>query len=73
VITITLFSSLSDDGRIEMPIPAGHTVESLFDFLYAASDLDSFLVKVNGEAAAPDAVISNGDKVTITPRKNEGA
>ncbi len=55
-------------------LPHGTTIEELFRRqvgLHAKAD--SYLIRVNRQAAARDQVLVEGDRLSITPTKIEGA
>ncbi len=55
-----------------LEIDAGTTVTQLFQQKIQGRPQD-YLIRVNRQPAAADAVLQDGDRVTITPVKIEGA
>ena len=55
-----------------LEIDAGTTVMQLFQQKIKGRPQD-YLIRVNRQPAAADAVLQDGDRVTITPVKIEGA
>lgn len=49
----------------------GITVGELFD-LKENGEFDNHLVRVNGETADDDQVLSDGDRVTVSPKNVKG-
>lgn len=68
---------INNDGagfadRIELP--HGTTVEELFRRQVGLqAKPDSYLIRVNRQAAPSDQVLVDGDRMSITPTKIEGA
>jgi hypothetical protein len=56
--------------RIE--IAEGTTIRALFDEKISGKPAD-YLIRVNRQPAAADQVLQEGDRVSITPTKIEGA
>lgn len=66
---------INNDGggfadRVE--VEPGTTVSDLFDG-HIGGDADNYFIRVNREIASPDQVLAEGDKVTFTPKKIDGA
>ena len=53
-------------------VDEGTTVNKLFDERIEGKP-SSYLIRVNRQPCAPDQVLQNGDRVSITPVKIEGA
>ena len=53
-------------------VPDGTTVRALFDEKIGGKPAD-YLIRVNRQPAAADQVLVEGDRVSITPTKIEGA
>ena len=53
-------------------VPEGITVLALFDEKIGGKPAD-YLIRVNRQPAAADQVLAEGDRVSITPTKIEGA
>ena len=56
-----------------LQVADGTTVAELFAQEVANPRPDSYLIRVNRLPAARDQVLAEGDRVSITPRKIEGA
>ena len=54
-------------------IPHGTTVQELFDRQMRQSKPENSLIRVNRQSASRDQVLVEGDRVTFTPTKIEGA
>lgn len=54
-------------------IPAGMTVKEFFVSRMAGADPANYLIRVNRNECEADQVIANGDRVSLTPTKVEGA
>ena len=51
----------------------GLTVDKLFEQQMANRKAEDFLIRVNRQPVAQDSVLQEGDRVSITPVKIEGA
>jgi sulfur carrier protein ThiS len=51
----------------------GITVETFFDEKMPGQGSEDFLIRVNRQPVARDYVLQEGDRVTVTPTKIEGA
>jgi len=51
----------------------GITVAALFEQRVPGRKADDFLIRVNRQPASADQVLSEGDRVSFTPTKIEGA
>ncbi len=49
------------------------TVEQFFMIKMSGSDANDYLIRVNRQPVAKDYVLQDGDRITITPVKIEGA
>lgn len=49
------------------------TIEQFFAIKMQGRNEEDFLIRVNRQPVAKDYVLQEGDRVTITPRKIEGA
>lgn len=58
-------------GHIE--IPAGTKIASLFEQQIAGGKSSDYLIRVNRQLVAEDYVLQEGDRVSFTPVKIEGA
>ena len=54
-------------------IPQGTTVQELFERQMRQSKPENYLIRVNRQSASRDQVLVEGDRVTFTPTKIEGA
>ena len=54
-------------------IPAGTTVQQFFDQRVPHGRPEDYLIRVNRQPAAADQVLQEGDRVSFTPTKIEGA
>jgi hypothetical protein len=54
-------------------IAAGTTVAALFDERLPHAKASDYLIRVNRQPTSRDAVLEEGDRVSITPLKIEGA
>ena len=67
---------INNDGggfadRIE--VPEGISVEELFSRRMGERSPADYLIRVNRQPVSPDQVLREGDRVSITPTKIEGA
>ena len=53
-------------------VPPGTSVHTLFEQRVSGKS-DNYLIRVNRQPAAADQVLQEGDRVTFTPVKIEGA
>jgi hypothetical protein len=51
----------------------GKTVDQFFKEKMPDSDAEDFLIRVNRQPVAKDYVLQDGDRITVTPVKIEGA
>ena len=54
-------------------VPENTTVEAFFADKLPDQDPADYLIRVNRQPAAKDQVLQEGDRVTVTPTKVEGA
>jgi sulfur carrier protein ThiS len=54
-------------------VAEGTTVRQLFQQQVRSGKPDSYLIRVNRQPVAPDQVLQEGDRVSFTPVKIEGA
>jgi hypothetical protein len=54
-------------------IPHGTTVRELFERQMRQAKPENYLIRVNRQSAFSDQVLVEGDRVTFTPTKIEGA
>jgi sulfur carrier protein ThiS len=67
---------LNNDGggfADHMEIPAGTTVAKLFAERVPQGRPEDYLIRVNRQPVAADYVLVEGDRVSLTPAKIEGA
>ena len=56
-----------------LEVDDGTTVKQLFEKQVPSAKPDSYLIRVNRQPVAQDQVLCEGDRVSITPTKIEGA
>jgi hypothetical protein len=54
-------------------VPHGTNVQELFERQMHGAKADNYLIRVNRQPAARDQVLVEGDRVSMTPTKIEGA
>lgn len=54
-------------------IPDGQTVQELFAARMPHGKPQNYLIRVNRQPVTPDQVLQEGDRVSFTPTKIEGA
>jgi hypothetical protein len=54
-------------------LPHGSTVQELFDCQMRAAKAENYLIRVNRQPVSRDQVLVEGDRVSMTPTKIEGA
>ncbi len=54
-------------------VAAGTTVEKFFAQHMSGSEASGYLIRVNRQPVPRDYVLQEGDRITITPTKIEGA
>jgi hypothetical protein len=54
-------------------VPEGQTVEQLFRKQLPDANPGDYLIRVNRQPSARDQVLKDGDRVSMTPTKVEGA
>ena len=54
-------------------VEEGTTVESFFEERLSGKDAEDYLIRVNRQPVTRDYCLQEGDRVTITPTKIEGA
>ena len=54
-------------------VPADTTVDKFFSQQIPGRDPGDYLIRVNRQPVAKDYVLQDGDRVTMTPTKVEGA
>jgi hypothetical protein len=55
-----------------MTIEEGTTVQAFFN-AHCEGNASAYMIRVNRQAAAHDQILRDGDRVSITPTKIEGA
>ena len=56
-----------------LDIAENTNVEQFFKIKMSGEDASNYLIRVNRQPVAKDYVLQDGDRVTITPTKIEGA
>ena len=56
-----------------LDVQGGMTVEGFFKEHFSGDRDEDFLIRVNRQPVAKDQVLQEGDRITITPTKIEGA
>jgi len=56
-----------------LEVEEGTTVQQLFEKQIPSARPQDYLIRVNRQPAAADQVLCEGDRVSFTPRKIEGA
>ena len=56
-----------------LEIPEGTTVKQLFEEQVNSPDPENYLIRVNRQPVPADQVLQEGDRVSFTPTKIEGA
>ncbi|MFH1265221.1 MAG: MoaD/ThiS family protein [Planctomycetota bacterium] len=56
-----------------LEIPEGTTVQGLFDEQIRSPHPENYLIRVNRQPVPADQVLQEGDRVSITPTKIQGA
>ena len=51
----------------------GTTVQQLFQQQISSGKPDNYLIRVNRQPCAPDQLLREGDRISFTPTKIEGA
>lgn len=54
-------------------IPEGTTIKTLFEQTVPHARPEDYLIRLNRGPVAADYILQDGDRVSITPRKIEGA
>lgn len=69
-----LFINNSGAGFADhLDIAEGTTVEQFFKIKMSGQEEADYLIRVNRQPVARDYVLQEGDRITITPQKIEGA
>jgi len=67
---------INSDGGVfadYVEVPAGTTVRELFQQQVRSGKPDGYLIRVNRQPVPSDQVLQEGDRVSFTPTKIEGA
>jgi sulfur carrier protein ThiS len=56
-----------------LEVPAGTSVKSLFEQQINSPNPENYLIRVNRQPVPADQVLQEGDRVSFTPTKIEGA
>ncbi|WP_145046510.1 MoaD/ThiS family protein [Gimesia chilikensis] len=56
-----------------MEVATGTTVSQLFEQRMASANASDYLIRVNRQPCPPDQTFQDGDRISITPTKIEGA
>ncbi len=67
---------LNNDGggfADHLELESGTTVKQLFAKQMAGREAGDYLIRVNRQPAAADHILQDGDRVSMTPTKIEGA
>lgn len=56
-----------------LDVPSGMTIADLFQRQMGQAKSSDYLIRVSGRPAARDQVLTEGDRVSMTPTKIEGA
>ena len=71
---IKLITNLGDNnGDNLIPIEKNETLKKFFDNQLPGKKFDSFKVRVNREESSSDRILQEGQTVTITPKRIQGA
>jgi sulfur carrier protein ThiS len=54
-------------------VPEGTTVAGLFEQKIGSAKPNDYLIRVNRQPCPPDQVLQEGDRISLTPTKIEGA
>jgi len=54
-------------------VAEGTTVQALFEQRLKSARPEDYLIRVNRQPVSPDQVLAEGDRVSFTPTKIEGA
>jgi hypothetical protein len=54
-------------------VDSGTTIENLFNLKMEGAKPEDYLIRVNRQPAARDQVLLQGDRISLTPTKIEGA
>jgi sulfur carrier protein ThiS len=73
VVSITLLNAHGSGFVDTVKVTAGTTIEDLFKEVTKGARPDQYQITVNREPAQRSYILKEGDRVTITPAKIEGA
>lgn len=73
--TMRILTINNDGGGFAdyLDVADGTTVAQLFTQVTGSSQPSSYLIRVNRQPCASDQVLNEGDRISITPVKIEGA
>ena len=74
--TLMRLMSINNDGAgfaDDIDVEAGITVATLFERQIPQGKPEDYLIRVNRQPVTSDTVLQEGDRLSITPRKIEGA
>ena len=73
--TITVFFISNEGGGYadELVVPKGTTIQRLVELKMSGQSLGSLRIRVNRETAVPHQVLSQGDRVSVTPTSIKAA
>ena len=54
-------------------VAEGTTAEKFFSQRYGGQHPDDYLIRINRQPVSKDQVLQEGDRITVTPTKIEGA
>src|SRR3954471_2747240 len=74
-LTVKILFVNNDGGGFAdyIELPHGTSVQELFDQKMRGAKAENYLIRVNRQPAARDQVLVEGDRVSMTPTKIEGA
>ncbi|MGD0784338.1 MAG: molybdopterin converting factor [Sedimentisphaerales bacterium] len=56
-----------------LDIAEGTTIEQFFKIKMPGREVSDYLIRVNRQPVAKDYILQEGDRITVTPTKVEGA
>jgi len=70
---VFLITTENEGHAGDIELPSGTTVQALFAARMPDAVVDNFLLRVNRLLSAPQQVLRDGDRISITPMRIEGA
>lgn len=70
---ILMINNLGGGYADYLDVPVGTTVNQLFDEQVSSGKAADYLIRVNRQPVAQDQLLQEGDRISITPVKIEGA